>query len=205
MSSAPAIATRDERAGRIGPNAVTRVAEALWAVEGAHAVSRVFRAANLEPYLSDPPSQMIGEHEVASLHRALHVALGDDRARTVGWIAGQRTADYLLRHRIPFSAQIAMRSMPCGLAGRLLTAAIAGNAWTFVGTGAFSARHGRPMTFTIRNCLICRGQTSAAPCCDFYAATFERLFARLVHARTRVSVIACQATGEPACAFAIKC
>lgn len=203
MPSAAAIVMQDGHVGRIGPNAVTRVAEALLAVEGAQLVDRVFRAANLERYLTNSPSQMIDEAEVARLHRALRDALGDDRARTVGWIAGQRTADYLLRHRIPHSAQVVIRSLPSELAGRLLAAAIARNAWTFVGTGAFAARHGRPTTFTIRNCPICRRQKSVVPCCDFYAATFERLFTRLVHASARVAETNCLAMGASDCTFAI--
>jgi divinyl protochlorophyllide a 8-vinyl-reductase len=203
MPSAAAIAIHDDRVGRIGPNAVTRVAEALSAVEGAQSVNRVFRAADLEPYLSKSPSQMIDEGEVARLHRALRETVGDDRARTVGWIAGQRTADYLLGHRIPRSAQIAIRCLPSGAASRLLTAAIARNAWTFVGTGSFAARHGRPTIFTIRNCPICRRQKSIAPYCDFYAATFERLFARLVHPRARVAETNCQSMGASDCSFVI--
>jgi divinyl protochlorophyllide a 8-vinyl-reductase len=203
MPTAAAIAMQGDPVGRIGPNAVTRVAEALRAVEGAQLVDRVFRAADLAPYLNNSPSQMIDEGEVARLHRALRDALGDDRARTVSWIAGQRTADYLLRHRIPHAAQVAIGCLPSGSASRLLTAAIARNAWTFVGSGAFAVRHGRPTTFTITNCPICRHQQSAVPACNFYAATFERLFARLVDARARVAETCCLAKGASDCTFAI--
>jgi len=203
MPSAASNAIRDDHFGRIGPNAVTRVAEALWAVEGAQWVDRIFRAADLERYLSNSPSQMIDEGEVTRLHRALRETLGDDRARTVGWIAGQRTADYLLRHRIPHAAQIAIRALPAGLGSRLLTAAIARNAWTFVGTGAFASKHGCPTAFRITNCPICRGQKSTAPCCNFYAATFERLLARLVHASARVTETSCLAMGASHCTFAV--
>lgn len=194
---------QEDHFGRIGPNAVTRVFEALWAVEGAQSVDRVFRAADLARYLSHGPSQMVDETEVTRLHRALRESLGKDRARTVGWIAGQRTADYLLRHRIPHSAQKAIRCLPSRLGSRLLTAAIARNAWTFVGTGAFAAQPGRPTTFTITNCPICRREKSGAPCCDFYAATFERLFANLVHARARVIETSCLAMGCSDCTFSI--
>jgi len=38
--------------------------------------------------------------------------------------------------------------------------------------------------------------------CDFYAATFERLFARLVQARARVVEISCHAMGGSDCTFA---
>jgi len=203
MPSGAAISVQDDHVGRIGPNAVIRIAEALRAVEGAQSVDRVFRAADLAHYLIRPPSQMIDEDEVARLHHALRESVGRDRARTVGWIAGQRTADYLLGHRIPSAAQAALRCLPSGLASRQLTTAIARNAWTFAGSGAFAARHGRPTTFTIGNCPICRGQQSAVPCCDFYAWTFERLFARLVHASARVVETSCLAMGASDCTFAI--
>ncbi len=42
------------------------------------------------------------------------------------------------------------------------------------------------------------------PACDFYAATFERLYARLVHAQTRVKETHGQAMGDPACVFSIS-
>jgi divinyl protochlorophyllide a 8-vinyl-reductase len=204
MSSAAAIDGVLEPAGRIGPNAVTRVAEALRALEGEQAVDRVFRAANLENYLADSPAEMIDETEVTRLHRALHGALGHARARTIGWIAGQRTADYLLEKRIPLAAQLVLRAAPSRLASRMLTTAIARNAWTFAGTGKFSARPGRPTLLTIKGCPICRGQRSTTPYCDFYAGTFERLYARLVHPQTRVVEIDCEAMGQAACIFAIS-
>jgi divinyl protochlorophyllide a 8-vinyl-reductase len=189
--------------GLIGPNAITRIIEALDEVETPQSVRRIFQACRLEAYLSEPPTEMVDEDEVTRLHQVLHHDLGDARARAVGRIAGQLTAEYLLRHRIPRPARIALRCSPAGIASRLLARAIASNAWTFVGTGTFSARHGRPTIFTIRNGPICRGQRSAEPCCDFYAATFERLYSRLVHRHARATEIGCQAMGAPACAFGI--
>lgn len=190
--------------GRIGPNAVIRLGEALQAVEGTSALSRVFRDTRLEEYLDNPPTSMVDEREVASLHRALHGILGDDRARTIGWLAGQRTADYLLRHRIPRAVTVAMRCMPSGAASRLLAVAIMRNAWTFAGTGRISVQHGRPTIFSISDCPICRGATCTTLFCDFYTGTFERLFARLVHPRARVDETSCLATGGSACTFAVR-
>jgi replicative DNA helicase len=43
-----------------------------------------------------------------------------------------------------------------------------------------------------------------SPACDFYAATFERLFAVLVHARARVHEVACEACGDAECRFEIR-
>lgn len=195
--------TAGRHTGMIGPNAITRIVEALDEVESPQSTRRIFGASGLAAYLSERPTEMVDEHEVTRLHRVLHDELGDRRARSVGRIAGLLTADYLLHCRIPPLAQIVLRCCPSGLASRALANAIARNAWTFVGTGTFSARHGRPTTFTLRDCPICRGQRSAEPYCDFYAATFERLYSRLVDRRARVTEIGCQAMGAPACAFEI--
>ncbi len=97
-----------------------------------------------------------------------------------------------------------LRCCPPALASRLLARAIAGNAWTFVGTGSFSARHGKPTLFRIGNCPICRDRRADAPSCDFYAGTFERLYRRLVRYSARVDELSCQATGADACTFAIE-
>jgi divinyl protochlorophyllide a 8-vinyl-reductase len=201
-----AVATMDtasHRIGMIGPNAITRIVEALDQVESPQSIRRIFRASGLEMYLSQQPTDMVDEHEVMRLHHVLHDELGDRRARSVGRIAGHLTANYLLRCRIPRLAQIVLRCCPAGLASRALANAIARNAWTFVGTGAFSARHGRSTLFTIRDCPICRGQRSVEPYCDFYAATFERLYSVLVDKRALVTEIGCRAMGAPECTFEI--
>ena len=188
-------------AGTIGPNAITRVIESLAEIEGPPSVRRIFAACGLEAYLARQPTGMVDEGEVIRLHRGLHEALGDDGARRVGRLAGERTAVYLLGNRIPRPAQAVLRRCPAGIASRLLAAAIARNAWTFVGTGAFSARHGRPTVFTIRDCPLCRGPQAPTPRCDYYAATFETLYRTLVHPRARVAILACAATGGDACRF----
>ena len=204
MTAGATIDNTSHQIGKIGPNAITRIIEALRAVESPQAVQRIFQAARLETYLSERPTEMVDEHEVVRLHNVLHNDLGDDLARTVGWIAGELTADYLLRFRIPRPVQTALRCCSASFSSRLLSKAIAKNAWTFVGTGVFSARHGQPTLFTIRNCPICRGQRSVEPYCNFYAATFERLYSRLVHRRARVVEVGCQAKGALACTFEIK-
>jgi divinyl protochlorophyllide a 8-vinyl-reductase len=203
MQAAAAIGTMSHHAGKIGPNAITQVIEALRALESPQAIDRIFQASRLGAYLCDAPADMVDELEVARLHDVLHDELGDARARTVGRMAGQLTGDYLLGFRIPRPVQLAMRCCPAAVSSRLLSKAIARNSWTFAGTGTFSARHGRPTTYEIRNCPICRGQRNVEPYCDFYAATFERLYSRLVHKHARVVEVACQAKGASACTFEI--
>ncbi len=198
-----AIANPDHHAGKVGPNAITRVIEALRTLEGPSATHCIFQASRLESYLCDAPTEMVDERDVARLHEAIHGKLGDAQARKVGRIAGQLTGDYLLEFRIPRPVQMVLRCCPVAISSRMLAKAIARNSWTFAGAGAFSARHGRPTTFEIRNCPICRGQRTAGPYCDYYAATFERLFSRLVHPHTRVVEVGCQAQGASACTFEI--
>jgi divinyl protochlorophyllide a 8-vinyl-reductase len=57
---------------------------------------------------------------------------------------------------------------------------------------------------TIRDNPMCRGWVTDAPVCHFYAATFERLFQVLVHARSRAVEVACEARGDDACRFELR-
>ncbi len=190
-------------AGRIGPNAITRVAEVLAPRFGAAATLTLFEHAGLRHHLLAPPTDMVDEAEVRALHRALRDMLGGPAARGVARAAGERTADYLLAHRIPKPAQVLLKALPAALAARVLLAAVTRNAWTFAGSGAFSARAGRPCVLTIRGNPLCRDVTAAEPACDFYAGTFERLFRVLVHPASQVREVACEARGDSECRFEV--
>jgi hypothetical protein len=63
-------------------------------------------------------------------------------AAEVARSAGRRTADYLLAHRIPKPVQALLKALPARLAARVLLSAIARHAWTFAGSGVFSASTG---------------------------------------------------------------
>ncbi len=189
--------------GRIGPNAIIQTAEALRLLRGGRDARGVFAAARLEPYLASPPADMVDETEVIRLYRALRATLDDDAARAVSLKAGQLTALYLLAHRIPKPAQRVLRVLPARLASHALSRAISAHAWTFAGTGIFTSRPGRPTVYEIRHCPLCRGQGTDHSICDFYAATFETLFARLVHRNARAREISCEAAGASACRFVI--
>lgn len=187
--------------GRIGPNAIIRVAEALEAAENRAAVEQLFKSAELAHYLDAMPDSMVDEREVTRLQTALRAQLGIERARAISRDAGTRTGDYLLARRIPKPAQRLLKILPASLASRVLLKAIGKNAWTFAGSGHFSAQPGRPVQLTIGNGPICAGASADQPLCDFYAGTFERLFRVLVQRNTRVTEIACQAQGAAACVF----
>lgn len=190
--------------GRIGPNAIIRAAEALRAVEAEAAATHAFRAAGIEHYLVEPPTDMVPQAEVSALQRALHTVLGDARARSISWIAGQRTADYLLAHRIPGPVQGLLHGLPPWAGARILMKAIHRNGWTFVGTGRLEVEDGNPTRITIAHCALCHGIKSDEPCCDYYAATFERLFARLVHPEATAIETQCEAAGDGACRFQVS-
>jgi divinyl protochlorophyllide a 8-vinyl-reductase len=191
-------------AARIGPNAVTRVAEAMRALVGDASTEGLFVRAGLDEYLRHPPESMVDEEAVARLHRELHEMLDADGAQRVCRSAGQRTGDYLLARRIPQPVQWLLRCLPAALASRLLLKAIGKHAWTFAGSGRFRALAGRPVRLEIIDNPLCRGASASRPICDYYAATFEQLFRRLVHADAVVVEVACEAMGAPACVFEIR-
>jgi divinyl protochlorophyllide a 8-vinyl-reductase len=147
---------------------------------------------------------MVDEAEVSRLHRVLRSELGERAAFAVARDAGLRTGDYLLGHRIPRPVQRLLKALPPALASRVLLSAIRKHAWTFAGSGTFSAQAGQPVVLTIRNNPMCAGQRSDVPICDFYAATFERLFRVLVDPRTSVKEVTCEARGDDACRFELR-
>jgi divinyl protochlorophyllide a 8-vinyl-reductase len=198
-------------AGRIGPNAVIRIGEALDAACGRTTTEALFAAAGLADCLTNPPSAMIDEDWVRRLHTTLRAALAPELLAKIGRDAGRRTGDYLLAHRIPQAAQRVLRVSPAALAARILVPAIARHAWTFTGSGAFSADFGSSeakLLLTIKGGPIARGVSdenpSDHPVCDFYAGTFARIFCELVSRRTEVEEIRCEAQGDPACVFALR-
>lgn len=157
-------------AGRIGPNAITRIAEAL-----GPAAPQVFAAARLSHHLVTPPTRMVPEVDVAALHAALYLRAD---AEAVAAEAGRLTAEYLLANRIPGLAQSVLRLLPARPALRLLCRAIAAHAWTFAGSGRFSYAIGRMPELRLE------GAPFASP--SYPAAVFQRLFEVLVAKGTTV-------------------
>jgi divinyl protochlorophyllide a 8-vinyl-reductase len=188
---------------RIGPNAVIRMAEALKAQVGQETMERIFRDAGLAKYLGALPEEMVNEYEVTALHRALRSQLSAERARAASVEAGFLTGDYLLANRIPRPAQAVLKLLPAKLASNVLLKAISRNSWTFAGSGEFSANDSYPVTVAVAGCPICRDTVADEPVCDYYAATFQRLYSVLVNRRAKVVETSCQAKGAVACVFEI--
>jgi divinyl protochlorophyllide a 8-vinyl-reductase len=185
---------------RIGPNAVTQLAEAL----GPERAGSVFAAAGLSAHLREPPRTMVDEGDVIALHRALRDQFGEEGAARVSADAGRRTAHYLLAHRIPRALQWLLAILPAPTAARVLVTAIGRHAWTFAGSGRFRVLLGKPLRIEIAGGPIARAAPSAHPACAFYAAAFETLFRALVSPTTQVEETACEAMGAPACSFVLR-
>jgi divinyl protochlorophyllide a 8-vinyl-reductase len=191
---------------RIGPNAILQTMAVLRATFGEAGCAALMQRAGLQAHVADPPQQMVDERDVVALHRMLRAELGVPRARALSHAAGLATGDYLLAHRIPRPARLLLPRLPAAWASRALLAAIRGHAWTFCGSGLFSVQHAtrrQPLRLTIAGCATSRGALSDEPLCDYYAATFERLFGVLVHPRTVVREVACAAMGAPDCVFEV--
>jgi len=192
-------------AGRIGPNAIIQTAAALRARVGeVHAQALVVGATGRG--LGALPTEMVDEAEVNRLVRALAHDLDPALFEAVLRDAGRRTADYLMAHRIPRLAQRLMGLLPPALALRVLLAGIMRHTWTFAGSAAVTLRRprGAPLTLEMRHCPMCRGMRTGTATCHFYAATLEHLLTTLVTPAARVVETSCEATGGPACAFALR-
>lgn len=190
---------------RIGPNAATRLAEALEILEGEVGASAVFEAAGLGHFLDRPPQQMIDERDVIELHRAGLRLYGEVGFAPITLLAGELTGDYLLANRIPLAAQRLLRPLPASLSGQALVRAIGAHAWTFVGSGSFrfQSRQGG-LLLIIEDSPLARGRSADAPLCGYFASTFERVFRAIVSPATRVREIRCMATGAPCCEFEVN-
>ena len=188
--------------GRIGPNAVTRLAQAL---EGDQALRiAVFRRAGCLGHLASPPTEMVDERDVSALHQALQEVAGERKAEAVSREAGRLTADYLLANRIPSGAQRLLKVLPRALGERILVRAIGRHAWTFSGSGRF--RHGfEPhLVMEIENSPVARLVSTRGPACSYYAVVFERVFSAAIGRPFVVRETRCAGTGHSCCRFELK-
>lgn len=187
--------------GRIGPNAVTRLAEALAGDRSLRIA--VFRRAGCLRHLADPPTEMVDERDVSALHEALQAVAGEKRAAETSREAGRLTANYLLAHRIPRPAQRVLRLLPLAVSTRILLRAIARHAWTFAGSGRFSYGFDPALAIRIENSPISRLLSTHGPACTYYAAVFETVFSVALRASANVRETECAACGNPSCRFEI--
>jgi divinyl protochlorophyllide a 8-vinyl-reductase len=197
MAAARALSGNAAPSGRVGPNAVIQLANALAEGLGPEAASRVFGAAGCAALLEKPPEEMIDERVPARLFEALWRTLPDATARWIAEDAGRRTGAYIVKNRIPVVAKGVLRLLPRSLAARFLTAAIARHAWTFAGSGACRALPGEPVVIEIADNPI------VMPACVWHQAVFTALFGELVGGDVTVRHNQCCRTGAETCRFEV--
>lgn len=183
--------------GKVGPNAIIQLADVLADRLGLDERAAALRAAGLEHYLASDPERMTDEREAAALHKVVQARQPDEWDQ-LSWEAGERTAKYLLDHRIPGAAQWLLRRLPPAWSARLLLRSIRAHAWTFSGSGAFSATiEWGAVVITIA------GNPIAMPSCPWHRGVFTRLFRELVSPHVLVRHEHCCARGDEVCTFRI--
>jgi divinyl protochlorophyllide a 8-vinyl-reductase len=187
--------------GQIGPNALIQMVEALRVLWGPDETRSLLISLGLGHYAEAPPQRMLPQEQVAALHTRLFAMVDKQTFQAITRDAGLRTADYLLAHRIPRAVQWLLGRLPDAIAARILCQAIAKHAWTFAGSGEFSYAWSPGLVFRLRGNPLCSSISSATPICDYYAATFERIFRVVVNDRWRVQERQCEASGDAVCEF----
>lgn len=191
----------DGNGARIGPNSLIQTGQALAALIGEETARMIFDRAGIGHRYANPPGTMLDEREPQRLFTVLCDTLSDQDATHVLAEAGHRTGHYLLANRIPKPARRLLPHLPTAVSSRLLVLAISAHAWTFAGSGRFSAEVRGWRQPVIH--LAIKNNPLATPGCPWHGAVFERLFATLT--ATRVSVLhpRCQARGNDCCEWKI--
>jgi divinyl protochlorophyllide a 8-vinyl-reductase len=186
---------------RIGPNSLIQTEQALAALFGDETAHEIFHRAGIDHRYADPPGTMLDEREPQRLFAVLSDALSDEDATRVFAEAGHRTGHYLLANRIPQPACRLLPHLPTAVSARLLVRAISAHAWTFAGSGRFSAEVRGWRQPVVR--LAIQENPLATPGCPWHGAVFECLFATLT--ATQVSVLhpRCRAKGNDCCEWTI--
>lgn len=187
---------------KIGPNSIIQTVEALKETCGLPRTHEILHRGGQAQWIDYPPSEMVSEQEFFDLIQVVIEQLGTDQARTILRQSGQRTAHYLLAHRIPGPFQRLVRILPRGIGLTALLLAIRKSAWTFVGSGQFRFVGGHQPRIIISNRQP--DQHVHPELCSFYAGTFETLFQVLIDASTAVTEVDCRGDGETRCAYAIS-
>lgn len=185
--------------GLIGPNAVLQLLPILDQLGGTERRDQMLARAGI-CCIPDGTS-MIPETEAARLHHQLRRE-EPAKAPALARQAGTRTADYILKNRIPTPVQWMLKALPAEPAAALLSRAIAKNAWTFVGSGQLTVADA--WTFTIENNPLIAGESSDFCLCDWHAGVFSRLYQALVCRSAVCHETRCGAqTSGNLCAFSI--
>lgn len=186
----------------IGPNAILQLLPVVSERLGPGAADCLLLRAGLQS-APDPAAGLMPELPAIRMHQALRSSW-PSVATGIQALAGERTAEYLLAHRIPRPVQLLLRSLPSRLSAALLSKAIASNAWTFCGSGEFKYAMWPWPSFAIANNPLVRGESSRTPLCVWHQSVFLTLFDRLCGGGWSVQETQCGAQGSACCRFELR-
>ena len=201
MNAPVALPPKDGYAARIGPNSVLQLVPLLDEHLGTDARDALMKIAGLATMPRD--DGLMEETPAARLHQAVRAHYPAE-APLLTREAGERTADYIIRHRMPVAALHVLRRLPPWLSGPLLASIIERHAWTFAGSGSFRVQSRRPLVFELEDNPVVRGETASGPICHWHAAVFERLFRRIVDSHVTCVETQCCAAGASSCRFELR-
>jgi len=186
----------------IGPNAILQLKAPVDEILGAGVMAQLLDLCRVPMPTGD---RMIEEQDVAQVHHTLW-QLFPDRAQAVSERAGQGTANYIRKNRIPRLARLALRLMPAQMAERMLTKAIEDHAWTFCGSGALGTnREDGSIHFLIRENPLADAQAQPQHPCYWHRAVFAELFSSVLGKRYYCREVSCCAMGADVCHFVVSC
>jgi len=187
---------QSETIARIGPNSIIQTFNALNTRFGQERTKAIFLSAGHEKYIGNLPTEMVNEAEFHALVKALLAEIGEKEAAEILKNSGQRTAEYLLKNRIPGIFQSLVKLMPKKMGMKLLLFAISKNAWTFAGSGAFSFEVGKAMYIRVRVSF-----PSKPVVAYFYGGTFDKLLRTLIDPKADVNIEERTQKGEIDCFY----
>jgi divinyl protochlorophyllide a 8-vinyl-reductase len=183
---------------RIGPNAIIQTVHALYDSYGEQQAAALLQQGGQAHLIDNLPTEMIDEAAFHSLVHTLVVQTGAEQARMLLHDAGQRTAQYLLKHRIPSFFQRLVRLLPPRPGFKLLFWGIGKHAWTFVGSGTFHFQANHHPTIHVR---VTYPSDSAVA--QFYGGTFTHLMHALIDQRITVQTNTSNSAGAIDCTYTL--
>lgn len=179
--------------GRVGPNAIIQTRRVLAQHVETRAVERLLMEAGLGAYVPGDPVDMVDADGVGRFFAAIRRTCGPADADAILREAGHLTGAYIIAHRIPRPAALALRGLPAVWAAPLLLRAIAAHAWTFAGAGQVSIRCRAPLSIAIAaNPLV-------TPGCPWHLGVLETLFGTLASKSVSLRHVTCCAWGHGSC------
>ena len=198
----PVTAASTGAPARIGPNSLIQTVVAMREMLPESTGRAVLDGCGQAGLLLTSPQSMVEESRFVDLVTSLRRRVTADEASAVLERAGVLTGEYLLAHRIPGLARLALPRLPRRIALRVLMKAIAAHAWTFAGAGHFAWQpHRYGASLSLSDCPTARGLAADAPACSYYQGCFETLLRTLIDPHISVRETRCAAQGADVCHF----